>query len=376
MNTPDLFDEPTRAPNAILPRVTSQDGQATPEMLAALTAMAAAWKTDPAAEYARWISTQGYGAANGARYRERSIRQFSSMFGRFVRWLGGQRGIGLDTFAQADIENFFATLGKRGDTIAISTARRYLWILSAVVEHLNLIGIRHDPMDSMGTSRINPAHELSMREDYRFQEAAAPAFLTRGQDQQYIRWVKEQPVAGWVDVRDKAFRLVFIASGITLEEARRLKSTDAIESDGQVIELRIAPRGHGHYARTVPVLDWARHEISEWCHLRNGIHSPSDALFLARSTDFALDEPGASAISPTESFTCIQQAIQAVVSTTSRHGPMTLRHTFTAMQLLRGIPRNIVKEWLGLQTEDMVAAVARQIPALGELARAQQQANP
>lgn len=323
------------------------------------------WVVDPVSAYERWIGSLTIDAAENTRYQQKSTRQFVSMFGRFVRWLTDQ-GLNVSNFQEQHIQQFLLTIDSRGQTPARSTVRRYLTILERVCTHLNLIGVRSDPPSSDDGTPSNPGRALLRHDDYRFISRERPAFLTVKQSEQYIRWVTEQPILGWVDVRDRAFRLVFLSSGPTVEDVRCLRVDDALTGeDGLVCELRIRPRGIGHSARTIPVADWAKKPLSDWLELRRGLYSPSDALFLARSKDFHIDEPGQSAIGSTESFTVIQEAMNAIGYMGFRQGPMTLRHSFTVRQLMAGIPKERITEWLGLSTLETVSFIEAQLPTRG-----------
>lgn len=323
------------------------------------------WMTDPVSAYERWIGSLTIDAAQNTRYQPKSTRQFVAMFGRFARWLIG-RGLDVATFDAQHIQQFLLTIDSRGQAPARSTVRRYLAILERVCTHLNSIGVRNDPPASDDGVASNPGRELLRHNDYRFISRERPAFLTVKQSEQYIQWVIDQPNRGWVDVRDRAFRLVFLSSGPTVEDVRCLRVEDAlIGENGLVCELRIRPRGVGHPARTIPVADWAQRPLTDWLELRRGLFSPSDALFLARSKDFRIDEPGVGAIGATESFTVIQEAMAAIGYMGFRQGPMTLRHSFTVRQLMAGVPKERINEWLGLSTMETVSFIEAQLPTRG-----------
>ena len=324
----------------------------------------ALWVSSPVDAYELWLDSLTIDVAGNAGYQQKSKRQFVSMFGRFCRWLVLHE-VTVAVFDEQHIQQFLRTVDGRGDEPARSTIRRYLTILERVCHHLNEIGVRNDKPTSEDGRPGNPAKALRRYDEFRFVSRERPAFLTYAQSERYIEWVLDRPIKGWVDVRDKAFRLIFLASGPTVEEIRGLKIEDVIEEDGLVVEMRIRPRGVGHAARTVPVAEWAKKPVSEWLALRRGLFSPSDALFLARSKDFHIDEPGCDSIGPTESFTVVQEAMVAIGYVASRQGPMTLRHSFTARQLLAGIPKERIAQWLGLATPEMVSFVEAHLPRRG-----------
>jgi len=324
----------------------------------------ALWRADPVRAFDIWQRRRLIGVNQRSSLDERSTRQYAAMFGRVCRWLG-ENDSHIVAVRPEELERFLGSIGGRGAAAADSTVRRYLALVEKVIDHLNDIGVRVDR--TQGGSLDNPARDLLRLPRYRYKEPPAPVFLSQSKSERYIEWVREQPVEGWVDVRDKALRMVFLACGVTVDEVRRMRVSDAIVTDdeGEVTQLQIVGHHAGQTARVVPVAAWAWGGITRWFRLRKAMFLESDAFFLARSSDFKLAEPGLDAMSATEVFTIIQEAMVAIGHTGQRQGPQTLRHTFTVRQLLMDVPKERIAEWLGLQTTEAVTAVARQLPRRG-----------
>ncbi len=316
------------------------------------------WKADPVGAFTDWQKSRLLGAGGTTSFNERSTRQYVAMFSRFCKWLAGEGG-DITRVTAEEIARFLGTVGRGDEKAAISTVRRYLSLLSKVIVHLNEQGARTVPKDGAK----NPAQDL-LTHSYKYVEPPAPVYLSRVASERFIQWVANQPIRGWVDVRDKALRSVFLAAGLAVDEARRLRLSEIGVENGKVVHLHIAPHHYGQHARVVPLASWACDSMTDWYGLRKAMFVSSDAFFLARSKDFKVQEPGVDAVGSTEIFTIVQTAMQAIGHTSERQGPQTLRHTFTARQLYLGIPRWRIAEWLGLQSTDGVDVVAKQIKDL------------
>ncbi len=314
--------------------------------------LACRWKTAPVDAFADWQKSRLLGANGTTSFNERSTRQYVAMFSRFCKWLAGEGG-DITRVTSEEISRFLGTVGRGDGKAAISTVRRYLSLLSKVIAHLNEQGVR---LPSNG----DPARDL-LTHAYKYEEPPAPVYLSRVASERYIQWVGNQSIRGWVDVRDKALRSVFLAAGLAVDEARRLRLSEVGVENGKVVHLHIAPHHYGQHARVVPLASWACESMTDWYGLRKAMFVSSDAFFLARSKDFKVQEPGVDAVGSTEIFTIVQAAMQAIGHTSERQGPQTLRHTLTARQLYLGIPRWRIAEWLGLHSTDGVDVVAKQI---------------
>lgn len=311
------------------------------------------WLRRPNESFVEWLQLRPLGEHSG--FATRSVQQYVAMWGRFVKWLHAHSHT-VVSFDAGAIEAFLRALQGRQGPPADATVRRYLMLIERVVSYLVEQGLR---------GAGNPATDLLRKPAYRYHEPKAPVFLRPALAERYTNWVMDRPIKRWTDVRDKALRCVFLSSGITVEEARCLDVEDVLLEEGCVVELRIAPQGLDHVARSVPVAPWARSALTEWTQLRASMFSPTRALFVARSVDFKIDELGTSAMSATEIFTIVQEAMLASGHQGQRQGPATLRHTFTARQLAANKDEVQVAMWLGLKSVESLDPIKRQLPRAG-----------
>lgn len=342
----------------IIIAMSAQTMDATESEKLLITATMDSWNTSPRRAFSDWQRARLLGSRGRGSFVARSNRQYESMFGRVCAWLESE-GLSLKDMRPEDIAQFLGTIEGRGGSAADSTVRRYLTLLEKVFDYLNSI--------ASPAALGNPARDLLVTPDYRYREPPSPVFLDQDASRRYIDWVNLQVCSSWVGVRDKALRTVFIASGLMVDEVRRLRVSDAVMLDAKVTQLHICSHLSGSLARVVPVASWAWPALTEWYRLRKAIVAPTDALFLTRSADFKIDDPGESAVSPTEIYTIIQEAMVAIGHTGRRQGPQSLRHTFTARQLLAGVPKDRIAEWLGLRTTESISCVERQLPFRGDI---------
>lgn len=324
------------------------------EVPAAVMAPPAAqrWAENPLQAFEEWKRSQ---RVFHKEYADHSVEQFRSMFSRFLIWLAA-RGRTLQAARPGDIDGFLASLRNRQDApAAASTRRRYLFLLHNTFQMLQHLEVRHD----------NPCEgllELTRNQAYR---RAAPAIMDAPSTRRYIAWTMEQPEESWVDVRDKALRLIFLASGITLSEARALHLPEVMaddEASPPVMGLHIRSHGFVH-ERVAPVSEFAHAALRRWLQVRCGLKVPGEVLFIARAKHLAqLAAPEPHAISPMEVYTIVEQAMQAAGHCGSRRGPQTLRNSFIARMLMEGHAPDRIMQWSGLNTSESIQAIARLLP--------------
>lgn len=310
------------------------------------------WVESPLQAFEEWKRSQ---RVFRKEYADHSVEQFRSMFSRFLVWLAA-RGRTLQAARPGDIDGFISSLRNRQDApAAASTRRRYLFLLHHTFETLQHLEVRPD----------NPCQgllELTRNQAYR---RAAPAILDAPGMRRYIAWTLEQPENSWVDVRDKALRLVFLASGITLSEARALHLPEVMSDElacPPVMGLRIRAHGFVH-ERVTPVSDFAHAALKRWLEARRALAVPSEVLFIARAKHLAhVVAPEAHAISPMEVYSIVEEAMQAAGHGGSRRGPQTLRNTFIADMLMQGHTVERIMQWSGLNTSESIQAIARLLP--------------
>lgn len=319
-----------------------------------------AWCSRPREAAAAWLSNR-----SDKTYQAHSLEQYVAMLGAATDWWQQEeRDMTLLTASADDVLAFLATRGRVAknsacpDRIASpTTKRRYLGLLDAVFSHLQTQGLRHD----------NPAAELLQNPELNAPARSAPTFLCSEAETRYVEWVRHAPVDTWRERRDRALRLIFLASGITLEEARRLRVADInFDQDDSTLEIG---RHHRANARSAPLARWAVDDLQQWMDVRPravkelGVVD-SGAVFLS-----SIIGPAAqggvqlsTALSDTEIYEIIRPAMEVAVGENAlRLGPQTLRNTFAVRQLRHGASDASIMRWLGLHTSFTLSALRTQI---------------
>lgn len=350
------------------------------------------WRREPATAFLHWCRAR---RTSRTEYAGHSIEQYVSMFGRFLQWRAGQLqrlAVGderaasvplhLELVRPQDIEAFLNGLrgGRKGDKpCAPSTRRRYLFLLHNTFEHMAEIGALED----------NPCAglpELRPNKDY---ERRAPAILAPAAEQRYIDWCLAQDCSRWEHARDMALRLVFLASGITVAEAQRLRveqvefdapraantgGDDAVDVDDLVPAATLTIVAHGFVPeRRAPVARFAVPALANWLRVRMMTRVAGGALFNSRrpqpegdaATPEAIERawwPSPEPLGKSEIYDTVAPAMRAAGYIAPRAGPQTLRNTFAARQIRAQVPPARIRDWMGLRTTDQLAIIARQVP--------------
>lgn len=325
------------------------------------------WRTDPVSAYMAWRSCQ---RVSGREFDEHSLEQYSSMWGRYCVWLQTS-GIALDRISAADVDRFLLNLrgGRQGlRPAAPSTKRRYLFLLHRTYAHLELLGV----------VKRNPVAELPELARHQAHERPARTLLTPAQEQAYIDWCLSQPAQRWDQLRNRALRLLFLASGITVFEARMLQMDQVVIADLHPTKglAGLLLPAHGNTpARQAPVAAFAVNPLYEWLRARNPAGATGTSLFPAgrRDTLQGLLDPDQGHLRPTQEPLSAEE-IYGIVSTGlracgfdgRRAGPATLRNAYMARQIRKGYPLDLIRDWTGLRTIEQLRALQRQVPIRGD----------
>ena len=329
-----------------------------------LQAAAQRWLSDPVAAFSAWKCAQ---RVHGTEFEEHSVAQYVSMWGRYCAWLRTQK-LKLDQVGAADVESFL--VGLRGGRLAdkpaaASTKRRYLFLLHRTYEHLL----------HLGAVPRNPAAELPELARHQAHERPGRTMLREDQEQAYITWCMAQPAKRWDQLRNRALRLLFLGSGITVYEARMLRLDDVTlppddPAYGQFATLQIHAHGNT-LARQAPVSEFAVQPLQDWIIARHPLGSAGDALFPAGRTHPTASviepeqghlRPSASALSSEEVYDIVSTAMRGCGFDGHRSGPATLRNTYMARQIRNGRPLEDIRDWVGLATTEQLRALRRQVP--------------
>jgi len=347
------------------------------------------WRLHPESAVIDWLK-----ARPGAPLRAHSLTQYATMLAAAPDWWRDglaepadretrRRGPArprwsgaASTLLDADDAALHAFLNSRGRGTAAASAgtlRRYLVLFDSLFDHLVELGLRTD----------NPAKEMLARTpELHSPDRSAPTFLPRGRADAYLLAVRAQPATTWRQQRDRALRLIFLATGITLEEARTLRANDVYLGDPSSEDSREdAPRlnlgQHGRVkARAVPMPAWFLNDMRQWMQARSttmlatlsaGDASVATALReqLATGPVFIssqLEKGAPAALSDIEMYEIVRPMLREAGHDGDRLGPQTLRNTFAVRQLDNGVKDETIRRWMGLQTNFTIDALRRQLP--------------
>lgn len=328
-----------------------------------LRAAAARWRIAPVQAFEAWKQSQ---RVHGTEFDEHSIEQYRSMWRRHCSWLS-QAGLSLHTVDAHDIECFLASL--RGGRlahkpVAASTKRRYLFLLHRTYAHLALLGV----------IKRNPVAELPELARHQASERPARTLLRQDQEQAYIDWCMAQPAERWDQIRNRALRLLFLASGITVAEARMLTVNDVAVLDEDPINgfAALVLPAHGNTpARDAPVSAFAVKPLKQWLDARYPIGGSGVSLFAAGRpyTLCSIIDPAEGHMRPAddplsaeEIYQIVCNALRAIGFDGQRAGPSTLRNAYMARQIRHGHPLDRIRDWVGLRTTEQLRALQRQVP--------------
>ena len=305
------------------------------------------WLDSPGAAFREWKASQ---RVHHKEFSPHSIEQYETMFNAYLRWLS-ERDISMQLAKPEHLDLFLSSkMGRDGKDAAQTTRRRYLHLLNNVYEHLRLLEIRKD----------NPADPLIDLTKNQAFEKPAPTILSFDLAERYINWTIQQPSEKWIDIRNKALRLIFLCSGVRVSEAQSLEPGDCIIDYGITV-LNIKTHGFVQ-ARHAPVAEIASSSLLAWKSELLKIKPGSPYLFPARYFTIGHDHPDTMAISSEEAFLIVQEAMNAIGYDRARQGPQTLRNTFIARQIWDGKHTNKIMQWCGLQTSDSVKKIERLVP--------------
>lgn len=310
-----------------------------------------AWVTDSRGATRQWLQQHDQVA-----YAEHSIAQYAAMTGTAADWLQSHRNQSLLTAHPVDLDAFLNQMqGRGGKPASAATLKRYRSTLSMVFQHLVQQGLRAS--DPIADLRGQAARLPNIRQ--------APRFLSAAQSEAYMTWVLAQPRAHWCDLRDAALRLIYLASGITVEESLALK-TGHLHSQVQPASLQVQARSPVT-RRRIPLPPWSVEVLEAWRLRRLTLPLFDDVLFPARkrSRSNAVDggEPADQPISTSELYETIRPAMVAAGFEDEQLGPQTLRNTYAVRQMDAGIEFDTLQAWMGLRTRFTLEAIRREIEA-------------
>ncbi|ASM79055.1 hypothetical protein VITFI_CDS3278 (plasmid) [Vitreoscilla filiformis] len=308
------------------------------------------WELNPREACRRWLRHHEHLA-----YAPHSIEQYAAMTGAAADWLQRERGRSLLQAHAGDVDALLSSLrGRGGKTASVATTKRYVAVLRLVLSHLHTLGLRSD---DPSTSLTHPA----ARHDLRRQ---APRFLSPDQVTRYIDWVLAQPRPHWGDVRDAALRLLYLATGITVQESRQLLIHDVLPDDVPEPQVRIRAVS-SVLARSIPLPPWCCPVLREWQHAHAQLALEPALAFPARQRSPVLAHHGSRArpypISTSEIYDTIRPAMLAAGFDDEQQGPQTLRNTYAVTALALDVPMEVLQRRMGLHTPWSLDVLKREL---------------
>lgn len=318
------------------------------------------WLDNPRAAFAQWKLSQ---RVRGVEFEAHSIEQYASMWGRFCTWLaqpGAGRPLRIDEVSEIDIERFLAQLrgGRLRDRApAQSTIRRYLFLLHRTFEHLTLLEV----VDA------NPCAELPQLKRHQASARPARALLLPAQEERFIAWSLARPERRWDHCRNRALRLLFLASGITVGEARALRVRDVLIAADGMDAVSVAAHGNTA-ARSAPIAAFAVEAVANWLRVRAMLRAPGEQLFNTKTMRPSADPgedsglPAPASLSAEEIYDIVAAGLRECGYVARRAGPATLRNAFMARQIRNGVTLERIRDWVGLRTVEPLRLLQRQVP--------------
>jgi integrase/recombinase XerD len=313
------------------------------------------WIAEPVDAFAAWRRTMK--AANGYAYDVRSIRQHVAMWSRLVAFCD-ERNVSIINVSSEQLQAFFeqlrgrrvkagqaSVLHREGETsdASSSTRRRYAQLLLQAFDHLVKARIR----------RSNPMAPLMAL----LSKPEAPGFvsyLSKAEEAAFLAHVQAIDESDWHRQRDKAFLLLFSASGVTEGELVELRHQDVLLDDYDPA-LQVSQRGLKH-AHTTTITEFALPVLRRWL------------VTLGRATfDSPLfpNAPGSlQAMTAREVYLITRAALEASGFTGKQRGPQTLRNTFIRRQLWFRRDAATINAWTGLASDRTIHKIRRTLPNL------------
>lgn len=216
------------------------------------------WEESPLPAYQAWLRSRTIGDRP---YAAKTIEQYGTMFGAFLRWLQSATDHSLLDVTQDQLSDFAQSLsGRDADAASIRTKRIYLMEIARALDFLCSQGWRSD----------NPARDLvqqiKRQEPMKFRNSALVGQPVRAN---YLRALDALDATNlpWDEVRIHTMALLMLELGLTLKEVQKLTLQDvaAIEQGWLHAPGHRTLRGRTLAAPAV-VRDWMR----AWLAHRDG----------------------------------------------------------------------------------------------------------
>jgi site-specific recombinase XerD len=284
------------------------------------------WTVDPESAYAEWQREEAAGADRRP-FAERSIVQHRAMFARFKRYLIAHRQT-IATFGADHVDGFFTEISS-GCAPGTTTQIRYLKLIERLTRHLAANEVRRD----------NPAAEMLTRLTWPDDEPV-PIYLTLNDDRRLQEASRAPADATFKQIRNAAVVAIFLATGITSAECRRLRLSDlnlkGIRAD--VFVEKSGPR----IARRVALEAFSPDILRAYYRARTELVCATDWLFIATAAGKPLKDDTLGQ--------CVRGALSALHISAADMSPRLLRNTYGRRQIASGRTNEEASTLLGLSS--------------------------
>ena len=234
-------------------------------------------------------------------------------------------------------------LHREGDTpdASSSTRRRYAQLLLQTFDHLVQVRIR----------RVNPMSALMAQ----MNKPEAPGFvsyLSKAEEAAFLAHVQAIDESDWLHQRDKAFMLLFSASGVTEGELVALRLQDVMLDDYDPA-LQVGQRGLKH-AHATTITEFALPVLRRW--LMTLGHAAFDSPLFPNA------QRSVQPVTAREVYLITRAALEASGFTGKQRGPQTLRNTFIRRQLWFRRDAATINAWTGLASDRTIHKIRRTLP--------------
>lgn len=284
------------------------------------------WATDPEQAYADWQKEEAAGADRRP-FAEQSIVQHRAMFARFHRYLVGHRQT-VATFGVDHVDGFFQEIS--ADCAPGTTTHiRYLKLIDRFSRHLVAIGERKD----------NPAAEMLIRWTWP-EDEPIPVYLTLDNDKRLEAACCLVPDPTFKQLRNTAVVALFLATGVTAAECRRLQLDD-LTVDGIRPDVFVEKSGP-RIARKIPLDAFSLDVLRAYHKARANLPCPTNWLFVATSAGKPMKDDTLGQ--------CVRALLKPLNISAPDMSPRLLRNTYGRRHINAGCTNEEVSNLLGLSS--------------------------
>lgn len=337
------------------------------------------WISTPIQSYEYWLGQRIVGHQNARPYSAQTLRQYRTMFAKFVSWMLAQN-LHLHEVNTGDLRRFLDSMqGRHSSASAVRTRRIYLAEMRRVMDQLRADGLRSD----------NPASDLIA--EMRAQEPTPrrnTALVGLDMPQRYSLALSrlDADALALEDVRAHAMALLMLRLGLTQKEVQKLTLHHLRDLAQGVLH---APGHRLLKSRSLPLDDLSQHWLEHWLKRRDALRvepasSHADAaagdlpptvarVFVGlRTRRCGAEQPTRRAYNRISERLIRQAALQAIAMSYPnwpRHivrGPQMLRNICMMDLLRRGRPHHEIVVFMGLHDTQQVVAVEKLIGNFAE----------